>query len=208
MTNIIEKIQKVLALAKDNPNDGEKFAALELAAKMMLEYNITERDLEDIPRKDFKFTEAHSFDHIEEMAAKAAAVLFNCEVIQAVPDRLFSIVGRQTNLLAMEETYSFILNQIEELSKLFRKDNTFDKDFRYACSVRVYFKAVAMMEEQIQNHNNLPVVVSIRTEVKDFLQEEYNILYEPQELMKVTNPIASTLGFYAGETIKLRKEID
>ncbi|MCY2968242.1 MAG: DUF2786 domain-containing protein [Planctomycetota bacterium] len=43
---IVEKIRKLLALAKDNPNEGERETALAIAHRLMLEYGVDARAVE------------------------------------------------------------------------------------------------------------------------------------------------------------------
>ena len=43
---IVEKIRKLLALAKDNPNEGERETALSIAHRLMLEYGVDSRAVE------------------------------------------------------------------------------------------------------------------------------------------------------------------
>lgn len=80
----IEKIKKIMALAENNPSEGEALAAALKAQRMMAEYHIEEKDLgEDITTSNIEELEVVVSGKVEKwrlMLAQVLAKNFRCKV--------------------------------------------------------------------------------------------------------------------------------
>jgi len=132
---IIERIRKLLALAADNPNEGERETALGIAQRLMLEHGLGVQDVEGDrvrPAGDGYVEqdagESHAITVIHRIAAGITARYFfvRCVVIRRADPQhgarwIMRFFGRPENVAVGVYVYTFLLREISERRKAWRK---------------------------------------------------------------------------------------
>lgn len=153
MTNVRDKIKKLLALGENNTNEHEAARAMEMAAAMMAAHGIKRDELRD-------HSGAVHGDRLPweypfwRTVARAAAHLYGGRSTIATDGTWLSFIGRREVVDAAEDTFAFIILQIEALyraalpkglTKVER--SSFRKTFKEAAARRVEER----VEEIIRN---------------------------------------------------------
>lgn len=81
--DIKDKIRKLLALAGNNPNENERFQAMEMAQKLLAEHDL---NMSDVDRVEFNHANGKHASSIRSekwmtYTALAAAYLYGCKVV-------------------------------------------------------------------------------------------------------------------------------
>jgi hypothetical protein len=219
---IIDRIRKLLALAKDKAaSENEAATAMSMASDLMMKYNIDHVDDADAPgiiegqymRDQYK-QKWHGFMHT------AIATLYDCRGLET-KSGFRKFVGRPFNVSACEETWEFVIEQVEALYKeglkAFKgKMGRLSKDarcdfrdsFKQACALRILRKVKeikAAQKNQIPDHKALVII--------DTMKEELDTLFAAKGLkdrrpVKVTSGFGTGAGLAAGDQVNLNRRMN
>lgn len=216
--SVARKIKALFNLAKDNANAEEADAAMKLAARLMLEYNIKESDLKEKSKVGEGPQHESEDDRWHMLTANAVAMLYNCRAVW-YRDRL-SFVGRKNNTDACDATYPWITSQIEALYKqnltpgLSKQARAlYRREFKIACALRVGNRIGDIMKtiktEGTQTSTALVVLKKseeLLAEVEQFFESHKVRVVKPRP-PKFTSDAAGD-GYKAGAEVKIQKEIE
>lgn len=186
MENIVEKIRKLLALAKDKgASENEAAVALAMAQRLMLQHNITEvTEKVKVEAVRGEWMNVDRGELWEQTVAGAIAKLFNCRVVQRRQVGAYQFVGKPENIEVCGETFLWVCGQVEVLYKAGlrefggrmskRERGEFRKTFKYGCSVRIYQRAdeiVAKARNEIPAHMALVVIDQSLAAADDLIKD-------------------------------------
>lgn len=215
--SIARKIKALLNLAKGDANAEEADSAFKLAARLMLEYNIKEKDLKDKPKVGEGSEHESEDDKWHMITANAVAMLYNCRAVWRA--QRVSFVGRKDNTDAGDATYPWIVDQIEALYKknltrgMSKQERAlYRREFKIACAVRVGNRICDIMKtiktEGLESSTALVVLAKsqeLLAEVDQFF-EERKVRMVKQKPLKFRSD-AAVDGYEAGNEVKIQKEI-
>lgn len=160
---IRDRISKLLNMTvKNGCSEDEQESAMRIAAGLAAKAGI---DLELCRPKDAPKPKAIHRAKYQELkphqalAAEAAAQLYGVECnVYNLGAHGISFVGREENIEAAEETWFWLMRQVEELYKqalprgLSKSDRAeFRKTFKAGCAMRVKERAIKLMREMVLN---------------------------------------------------------
>jgi len=129
--NIIEKIQKLLALGGNNPNENEATNATRMAMDLLAKYNlsmseIVASDQEDVSHEDFK-PGGKSFPTWKTILLNAICRAHFCNLILRPGTGTYIIVGKETNRETAKMMFTYLSNVVDFETKQYLKQNCFDR---------------------------------------------------------------------------------
>ena len=174
MSDIHSKIANLLELAKNNPSEEEAATAMEMARKLMMKYNIDQRDLGAV--SSVVYGEAHTLDrdyfkilgHAVKAMTGVSMVYFH--------DETFKMAGTRVNVQIAHQLLMFLAEQVESLYKIYLPKGmskteraNYRKDFKRNCALRIHRRC-----EEGRFHDN-PVtgreLVVIQNELEKQVEE-------------------------------------
>jgi hypothetical protein len=219
---VVEKIRKLLRLARGNANENEAASAMAMAQRLMLQHDITnvEEKVEELAiRGEWK-----DFDGDKKwqlLLCTAAAKLYNCRCV-TMGKKKVQFIGKPSNVLVAADTLQWIIEQVAELHKQalvgFRAKmggklekfhyRDFRLTFKEACALRIYHRCeeiVATMRNEIPAHMALVVIDQALAAADDLLRED-NV--GPGKAMKMRRSGFGTgAGMVAGNQVKLQHNV-
>lgn len=121
---ILERVKKVLALANNNPSEGEAQTAMLMAQKLMAQYHISMRDLqtEDMGKRTVEQEDIQGGGKTDWQRALGKTIADNlrCEIL--LFSRGFRFIGMEEDLQIATLTFSYSVNIIQKGMKKIRKD--------------------------------------------------------------------------------------
>ena len=220
---IREKIRKLLAVASDaGASDNERDIAMRKAQSLIEEHNIeigTIQDASQIEISKGDFINAGPGKKFHRVCAHAAADLYECQVIltgRTPAHQRYSFWGLRYQIEAAEETFLWIIAQIEQLyrielrtyqGRLDKKGRTeLRETFKIAAALSVMNRVENLMKQrQVKRDSRALTVVST---VADLIEEElknYNIKDAPQ--INIKQGLGTGAGYIAGNMVKFNKDL-
>lgn len=165
MEKILERVQKLLNLAGNNPNEAEATAAIEKAHALLAEHNLTlaavqahgqkvEKGDRDAARTGTNFSEKY-YGWIW----SACAQLNYCFVMKFRPDpkkreTFYTVVGRKVNTIVATQMAMYLCQTINRLANEAakehgRKDFAFKNAFIAGCANRLHDRLLAMKAAEV-----------------------------------------------------------
>lgn len=188
MENIIDKIRKLLALARDKgASEHEADAAMKKASDLMMRFNIDAGaiDQEEERAKIMRGNRTEPLDKWEAILAQAVAHLYDCAIIHW--GKVYCFVGRPFNVRACEETFPYVVEQVEAQYKIGLKafklnHGRLDKErrgefratFKEACALKVWRTAreiKASQKNQIPDHKALVIIDTMKEEINQHMAD-------------------------------------
>lgn len=177
-TNVVELIQKLLALSK-SPNENEASLAMAKAQEMLIKYNLDMATIVTPENKDNTedklINEVVDFTDFETWQRTLLTAIANrnfCQSIKSGDD--IHILGRKSNVRAVEAMYNWLEPQITRLiieSGYKRKDKT---SYAYGIIITVSKKLDESKEQyQVNNPNSRALIVNIQSEVNNWMHNQY-----------------------------------
>jgi len=221
----IDKIRKLLRLAKGSSNENEAAVALAAAQRLMLQHDID--NVEEVAEQpavwgewmtgvDFK-------DKWERVLLSAVATLYNCRVIFRTRSGHVRFAGKSENIEACEVTLVWVRDQVNTLYKqalVAFKQRTggytkqeymnFYFSFKEACALRISQRAneiIAAVRNEIPAHKALVVIDQSLAAADDLIKGDSTIS-KSRELTFRRRGFGTGAGFRAGDHVKLNREID
>lgn len=224
--NIKEKIKKLLNLGNNaGATEAEAERAMEMASALMLKYNITievDADTDQIKVMQSGIAMEGFSEAWHTTLASAAATLYACKVIR-YPNYGVRFVGRADSIDATEQTYRYLIEQVETQYKLnlprgmTKSDRAeYRRTFKFACSQRVWTRAQKIMEQFRNNDAKaleytgsraLVIVASIDKQLKEC--QEFMDTLDLKKARSVTRRMGSGThdGLKAAEKVNLNRKL-
>lgn len=225
MEDIIEKVRKLLAVARDSgATENEQAQALKLAQRLMIKYGI-----DNVDEKTGNIEWGNAITELDKKHHKIIALavgrLYGAKpIFQTAGKGSFTFVGREETRTAAEMTVNYIADQIDLLycnglpkgmSKSERSQ--WRREFKNACSTRVAVRIEEMVKEITTDDRVAEEAIGctalvvlghfdqLKAEVDDFLAGKT----VPGRALKPVraNTDAAQQGFKAGEKVKINQEI-
>lgn len=220
---ITAKIRKLLALARDKAaSEHEAATAMAMASDLMIKYNIDHVEDADAPGVVEGEYMKEKYDHKwQAFLHTAVGDLYDCRgLVSHLGLRKF--VGRPFNVSAAEETYPFVIEQVEALYKqglnTFKREmgalskdqrGEFRQTFKEACALRIYRKVKeikAAQKNAIPDHMALVVVDTMEQELDaHFTEKQYG---KGRALSVRRSGFGTGAGFAAAEHVSLNRRVN
>lgn len=131
--NIIEKIQKLLTLGGNNPNENEATNATRMAMDLLAKYNLSMSEIqntekESVSHEDYK-PGGKSFPTWKTVLLNAICKAHFCSVILRPGTGTYIIVGKETNRVTSKMMFTYLCNVIDFETKQFLKDKDYDRSY-------------------------------------------------------------------------------
>jgi hypothetical protein len=214
--NIKSKIAKLLSLAHDEgATEHEAARAMELATALMMKHNISENELPTDQKPKMGYSEYNEWDKKWHKYAMAAVCQLY-SVKSLVSREKIRFAGRLDNIDVAEQTYKFICEQVERLYKvdlprgMSKSDRAqFRRDFKIMCANRVYQRAQEIVKNLEKKAPEMTgSVVNARKQLMDEVNEFIGaVKYRKSRAVKVNASLGSTLGYKAGDNVRLNWEV-
>ena len=220
MVKIIERIRKLLAMARDKgASENEAAFALATAQRLMLEHDI--QNVEDQIEPEAirgNWMGVHRDDKWERLVASSVAHMFNCRsVFNGRGDHQFA--GKPANIEACEVTFTWVCEQVEQLYKVglssFKRRmgrlskaerGEFRQTFKEACALRIWHRVaeiVAAARNEIPAHRALVVIDQSLAAADELLSH----VKQGKALKVRRSGFGTGAGLAAGDQVKLRNEV-
>lgn len=206
------KIMALLELSKNNPSEEEASRAAEMARKMMMKWNIDERDLKT--RSPVDYGEPHDLDRdyfkiLAHIVQKATGTTFIYR-----SDETFRIVGRRVNTQVAHTLLMFLADQVERLYKTFLPSGLtkaaraqYRKDFKRNCAMRMLRRAEEELRAASKTGTDLVVISNeLEQEVNAFLANQ-NIRMVQNRAKIRNDTLGAAHGRQAGDMARLQQAI-
>lgn len=159
MSDIHDKIRKLLALAEGKANEHESAQAMAFASALMMKHGIDAAQLKKTDKH--AIIDGDRFDLDARwmiVAGQAVGELFGTKIVTSKwPKETIRFVGRSENVDASQDTLAFVLLQIERAYKIALPKGltkgeraTWRKDFKMAAAMRVLSRCQQIVAEQIK----------------------------------------------------------
>jgi hypothetical protein len=189
-TQILDKIQKMMAKAKNNTSPEEAATAAALAAKMMEKHNIEEADLdlggeEDVVEETFGIPGSHRSGDLKSKSTwqgELAAVIapaFGCACIWRIAREVKStrlvIAGQPRDVKAAIAAKDFCHREIDKLTAKFAggQGRAFGVSFRVGC-VQAIRKAIdeerAALRKEMEGHVSETALVVVDSRAQEAME--------------------------------------
>lgn len=123
MTDIIKKIEKLLNLARNNPNDQEAQAAMLKAQQLMAEHHLDMRDLESSQDQKEVVTIYHQGNQNTQWAIRLANIItknFRCSLLRN-PHRGLVFIGLREDVAIASGVYIFATQTLDRNMRKLRR---------------------------------------------------------------------------------------
>lgn len=159
MTDVIDRIRKMIAMAEhQGGNDSEMKNAMKMASDLMMKHGITRDQVDHVTPKVIEgSTFPISYDWYI-WAVHAVKELFGVEGLfysGVGPKKMCAYIGRPENVEAAENTFAYIVLQVEAAYKqalprgMTQKHRAeYRKHFKVTCAQRVYQRAAEIVKHQ------------------------------------------------------------
>jgi hypothetical protein len=218
----IDKIRKLLRLAKDNTNENESAAALATAQRLMFQHDIDNvEEVAEQPAVWGEWMTAVDFkDKWERVLLSAVATLYNCRVIFRSRSGHVRFAGKAENVEACEVTLVWVRDQVNSLYKqalvaFKQKTGGYTKQeymnfyfsFKEACALRIAQRAkeiIAAARREIPAHKALVVIDQSLAAADDLLVAEK---IKKGRSVAISRGFGTGAGMKAGDHVKLNREV-
>ena len=184
MSEIHEKITNLLELARNNPSEEEAATAMAMARRLMLKYNIEERDLRG-HTPDVEYSGGGSFDRdYYRLVAQGITRLLPIRYVYWNGNKApFKWVGTNVNAQIADQMFQFWVDQIEILYKKYLPPGMskperaqYRTDFKRNCALGIINRAVEIKRQQaIEDAQGTALVViedQLLAEINEFMNNE------------------------------------
>jgi hypothetical protein len=217
--NIIEKIQKLLALGGNNPNENEATTATQMAMDLLAKYNLSmsevqNHDTEEVSHEDYK-PFGRSFPNWKTIILNALCHSHFCNLIIRPGTGCYIIIGKETNRETCKMMFTYLCNVVDFETKEYLKSNDFDRSqgktysnsFRLGMANRLRTRLLEKKQEII-NQNNQNGLIKVdpfsvaKRQNDDYAYQNFRIGSAKKTYFD-TSSSAYSAGFNAGGKIGL-----
>lgn len=219
MTEIVDKIRKLLALARDKgASENEAAVALAMAQRLMLQHDIKNvEEKREVHAVMGDWMEVDRGELWEMYVAQAVAKLFNCRCAARPSTGAHQFVGKPESVEVCGDTFLWVCGQVEVLYKealcvrrrgmSVRERGEFRKTFKQGCATRVYDRAcdiVAKARNDIPEHVALVVVDQSLAAADDLIKSRG---YSSGRARKPSYGSGTAAGMAAGDRVQLQDAV-
>lgn len=217
MSDVVEKIRKLLRLAKDKgATESEANVALEMAQRLMLQHNIKDvEEKREVHAVKGEWMHCDRGQRWELWIAGSVAKLFNCRVVQLVSLGAHQFVGKPENIEVAGETFLWVCGQVEALYKealrtygrsLGRQGRAdLRRSFKEACASRINQRVneiVAAARNSIPDHMALVVIDQSLAAASELIANVPSRKSRP-----IRHGIGTVAGYEAGNRVQLQGHV-
>lgn len=178
MSDIHAKITALLEFAKNNPSEEEAASAMQMAQRLMMKWNIEEKDLGHISSVDFG--EAHTLDRDYFRILGHAVNYMTGVTMVHYSNETFKLVGTSVNCQIAHALLMFLAEQVESMYKMYlpkgmsKSDRAnYRKDFKRNCAARIMQRCKDFKFQSPTTGTALVLMSSqLEKEVEEFLNKQ------------------------------------
>jgi hypothetical protein len=217
MDNVKDKIRKLLAMGQ-SPNENEAAVAMSKAAELMMRHNLTENDVSERLVGYGREIDTEEKRYRQIIGTAIGEMFSTIAIFRTREQKMFTFVGRESNVAASEDMYHFIVDQLEAsykqflpkgMSKAERAD--YRRTFKWSMAVRIAHRIIAISEEIASGTTQAGANALVIVAKKEQLQAEAKAFIGPmkEEARTITQkPGRGTFeGMMAGDTVQLQKTV-
>ncbi len=223
---LVGKIQKLLALAGNNPNENEAAAAMEAASRLMALHNLS---LTDVETTDSEERVEEKFAEKGGTKAGWARRVWNstsnlnfCKYFYTARPRyadIHHIIGTRANVIATQIMAEYLIETVNRLSFVALIKGTERNAFRLGAATRLSQRLYELKSQREKgteqktssNPGNLPALASLyavhQTENDAYYAQNYGKLIKGKKI-NTKNTNAFFAGMKAANEISLNDQID
>lgn len=218
MSDIADRIRKLLALAGNNTNEAEAAAAMSKASALMLQHGLTTADVDRAASSvGYGSTLPLERSH-ERTLAHAVDALYGTRHVILRSANAIRFAGREENVGAAEITFAFIVKQVDAVyrahlpPRLTKSQRAaYRNDFKKACSERVYSRAVdARMQQAAAASTSRALVVAhietLQAEVENFFSTD-GVKSIKTRAVRIRDSQGTRDGVRAAEQVALHQQM-
>jgi Protein of unknown function (DUF2786) len=219
MTDVVEKVRKLLRLARDGgATENEAAVAMAMAQRLMLEHDI--KDVEEKRHIDAvlgAWMECERGEGWEIIVAQAVAKLFNCRSAVRRGAGSHQFVGKPENIEICGDTFLWVCAQVEVFYKHALKEYggrldrrgraELRRTFKDACALRIFHRVaeiVAKARNEIPAHMALVVVDQSLSEADDVMN---GAGYTTGRGIRPKTGLGTGAGMRAGDNVQLQRKV-
>ena len=213
MTDIHSKISHLLELANNNPSEDEAANAMDMARKLMMKYNIDQRDLGTVSSVDYG--EAHTLDRdYFKLLGSAVKIMTGVSMVTFSNDT-FKMAGTKVNVQIAHQLLLFLAEQVESLYKIYlpkgmskRDRANYRKDFKRACAVRIVDRCnrARFHDSPVTGRELVVIQQELEKEVEAFLSSKGVRIGKPMAIRFGSR--GGRDGVMAGDTAALQPRVN
>lgn len=218
---IKSRIAKLLRLANDaGASEAEAANAMAKASQLMKEHSISQAEAQDVSEglkvEWGKIQPAHNKQNWCLTVLSAVQELYDVKFVKYGRTRNYRFAGTPDAIEAAEQTYLWLIEQINSIYKVhlkqFNGSMTYEQrceyreSFKHGCAMRLYQRAheiKANMRNMIPNHKALVVVENKVEEGITQLFGEMGV--KTSRALKIATGSGSRSGFAAGNGVQLQR---
>ena len=210
MDGVIEKIDKLLALAGNNPSEEEAMAAMTKARELMMKYNVDESELQQ--QKKGKIGERSSNTRIKAEwkleVGRIIAGYFRCRIFfyNFRGIKRVAFFGYEIDCDAALNVFEFSLNYIEKgAAKYSREHGTISRDdyiFGFLVGMDTAFETQTKKWAEESETKSMVLAASVPKEVMDLYEvfsQGFKTINSSNKIMGGVDVEARIAGFRAGK---------
>lgn len=224
MENILDRVRKILALAKNNPNQNESETAMRRAQQLMLEHNLTQSDLKEpeeyvVDRGNFPtgkiltesrhiFPILRDFFFVEMFVTRSRSGYQNFNRKQ---ETTWSFIGKPENIEVAKYVFEYLSRTYRSLYREYLDEN-YGKSFRSQQYAGAFYSGVASgLSEKLSRDRNTfqeerGLVVVKDPNLMDILNNQENMRKGGKHFYS-GNEAAKSSGYEKGKEIQIRHGI-
>ncbi len=202
---ILERIKKILAVAKGTPFEGEADTAMKMAQSYMSQYGLSMTDVEvgDMLNEEIVHENVEreiSPETWEKILCSAVGVVCDCKAVENMGWRSsrMSFIGFKSDVGMAKILFSCLYVGVNSSArKTFPDDRSARKSFRYGCALRLLERAKMEKVEAVKEPTGRYelVIVAKKDKVQKWAEENKNLKNANSKSRQNINPI----GFFAGK---------
>lgn len=211
MQKIIDRVQKLLALAGNNANENEALAALEKAHAILAEHNMTMAEIGDRPetqsadqQRDSLNTNTNMPERYNRWVWYAVAQANSCLMFSFRPNpkkyqTIYTLVGRRVNIVVATQMALYLCQTMKRLATEHCKQES-RKDFNYknAYLTGMALRLVQRINEMKATHGNALILWSGAEEKANAAHVEQEMKVKLKEKKAVTHIRYNAKAMHAG----------
>lgn len=214
--NILTKIQKMLKLSSNNPNENEAASAAINAKRLMEKYNISMAEInkgENYSNVEKVYCSRKSYHKWEIMLANELKILFPVKMVverHANNDQKIIFLGDKTDVAIAIEMFEYLTKTIKRLARPYKVYSQ-KKSFVFGCVHRL----VEKFEEEKRRETESPteedenyavILVGKESLIDKYMADNMNLKKQKTRATKVSGREYGE-GYNAAGSISLNKQI-
>jgi uncharacterized protein DUF2786 len=210
---ILEKLKKLIALS-ESPNEAEAASALSKVHLLLAKHSLSISDLDDETSSIIEKAVLNK-KRLRNWESALLSTVMNAtytEVIHKPSEGKVYIIGREINVAAAENLFSYLHGTIKRISSKYTTVIKHADSFRYGMVVNINerLKSIEELSSAPSGSKEKQIIVSMTGETssenKNFLDDNYGKIRKKRINSRV-DPNSYGLGQKAGSKISLNKQI-